>query len=67
VAVRQLRPVPPPETVVRFETPAGRQGQVDFAEFRFPWGKRSTQIVGALAESIASVYRRSQARIQEAA
>jgi transposase len=24
---------------VRFETPAGRQAQVDFAEFRFPWGK----------------------------
>ena len=44
-AVRQLRPVPPPETVVRFETPPGRQGQVDFAEFRFPWGKRYALLV----------------------
>ena len=44
-AVRQLRPVPPPEVVVRFETPAGRQGQVDFAEFRFPWGKRYALLV----------------------
>lgn len=44
-AVRQLRPVPPPEPVVRFETPPGRQGQVDFAEFRFPWGKRYALLV----------------------
>jgi transposase len=43
--VGQLRPVPPPEPVVRFETPAGRQGQVDFAEFRFPWGKRYALLV----------------------
>ena len=34
--VRQLRPAPPPEAAVRFETPAGRQARVDFAEFRFP-------------------------------
>ena len=34
--VRQVRPAPPAETVIRFETPAGRQAQVDFAEFRFP-------------------------------
>src|SRR5688572_13942189 len=38
--VQRVRPVPPPEPVVRFETPAGRQGQVDIAEFRFPWGQR---------------------------
>lgn len=38
--VREIRPRPPVEEVVRFETPAGLQGQVDFAEFRFPWGKR---------------------------
>jgi transposase len=38
--VREVRPRPPVEEVVRFETPAGLQGQVDFAEFRFPWGKR---------------------------
>ena len=32
--VRRVRPAPPPELVVRFETPAGRQAQVDFAHFR---------------------------------
>ena len=24
--------------MIRFETPAGRKAQVDFARFRFPWG-----------------------------
>ncbi len=43
--VRRLRPVPVPAPVVRFETPAGRQAQVDFAEFRFPWGKRYALLV----------------------
>ena len=43
--VRQVRPQPPVEEVVRFETPPGRQGQVDFAEFRFPWGKRFALLV----------------------
>jgi transposase len=43
--VRQLRPVAPPEAVVRFETPAGHQAQVDFAEFQFPWGKRYALLV----------------------
>lgn len=43
--VRQVRPTPPPEPVIRFETPAGRQAQVDFAEFRFPWGKRFALLV----------------------
>lgn len=43
--VRQLRPAPPPAPVVRFETPAARQAQVDFAEFRFPWGKRYALLV----------------------
>lgn len=28
---------PLPEPLIRFETPAGRQAQVDFARFRFPW------------------------------
>ncbi len=36
--VRQVRPHPAPEPVVRFETPPAHQAQVDFAEFRFPWG-----------------------------
>lgn len=43
--VRRGRPKPEPEPVIRFETPPGRQGQVDFAEFRLPWGKRFALIV----------------------
>ena len=43
--VRQVRPAPPAEAIIRFETPAGRQAQVDFAEFRFPWGKRYALLV----------------------
>lgn len=43
--VREVRPRPPIEEVVRFETPAGLQGQVDFGEFRFPWGKRFALLV----------------------
>lgn len=43
--VRQVRPRPPEEPVVRFETPPGKQGQVDFAEFRLPWGKRHALLV----------------------
>ena len=38
--VRAVRPREPVEAVVRFETPAGRQGQVDFATFTLPWGRR---------------------------
>jgi transposase len=40
VFVRRVRPRPPAEEVVRFETPPGQQAQVDFATCRFPWGKR---------------------------
>jgi transposase len=43
--VRQVRPRPPADPVVRFETPPGHQGQVDFAEFRLPWGKRYALVV----------------------
>src|SRR5690606_21099325 len=43
--VRQVRPRPPEEPVVRFETPPARQAQVDFAEFRLPWGKRYALLV----------------------
>ena len=43
--VRKVRPRPPEEPVVRFETAPGRQGQVDFAHFRLPWGKRHALIV----------------------
>ena len=34
-----------PDPVVRFETPPGHQAQVDFAEFRLPWGKRYALVV----------------------
>ena len=41
--VQRLRP--PPEPLVRYETPPGQQGQVDFAHCRFPWGKRYALVV----------------------
>ena len=43
--VRRIRPIPAPEPIIRFETPAGRQAQVDFARFRFPWGVRYALLV----------------------
>lgn len=43
--VRAVRPREAVEPVVRFETPAGLQGQVDFAEFAFPWGTRYALVV----------------------
>jgi len=43
--VARLRPRPEPEPVIRFETLPGQQAQVDFAEFRFPWGKRFALLV----------------------
>ena len=43
--VRGVRPTAPAEPVVRFETPAGWQGQVDFGEFRLPWGRRHALMV----------------------
>lgn len=43
--VRQIRPRPVPEPVVRFETAPGHQGQVDFAEVRLPWGRRVALMV----------------------
>jgi transposase len=43
--VRQVRPAPAPDPVVRFETPPGQQAQVDFAEFHLPWGKRYALVV----------------------
>jgi len=36
------RPVDP---VVRFETPPGYQGQVDFGTFQLPWGRRYALLV----------------------
>lgn len=43
--VRTVRPSPPEEPVVRFETAPGVQAQVDFADFRLPWGKRYALLV----------------------
>lgn len=43
--VRAVRPRQPGDPVVRFETPPGHQAQVDFAEFRLPWGKRYALVV----------------------
>jgi transposase len=43
--VREVRPKPPADPVVRFETPPGLQAQVDFAEFHLPWGKRFALVV----------------------
>jgi len=43
--VRRVRPQVAPVPVIRFETPAGRQAQVDFAHFRFPWGVRYALLV----------------------
>jgi transposase len=44
-AVRLIRPVPAPAPIIRFETPAGRPAQVDFARFRFEWGIRYALLV----------------------
>ena len=43
--VRAVRPDAPSEPVVRFETPVGLQGQVDFATFSLPWGRRHALLV----------------------
>jgi transposase len=43
--VRRSRPQTPADPVVRFETEPGLQAQVDFAEVRFPWGKRYALLV----------------------
>ena len=43
--VRAVRPRDPVEPVVRYETPPGRQGQVDFGTFTLPWGRRHALLV----------------------
>jgi transposase len=42
--VRTIRPRHE-EPIVRFETPPGHQAQVDFADFKLPWGKRYALLV----------------------
>ena len=43
--VADPNPCPVARAPVRFETPPGKQAQVDLAEFRFPWGKRFGLVV----------------------
>jgi transposase len=43
--VRRVRPHAPADPVVRFETPPGYQGQVDFGTFQLPWGRRHALLV----------------------
>jgi transposase len=43
--VARVRPRPEPDPLIRFETAPGHQAQVDFAEFRLPWGKRHALVV----------------------
>jgi transposase len=43
--VARVRPRPEPEPIVRFETAPGQQAPFDFAEIRFPWGKRFALLV----------------------
>ena len=43
--VRRVRPRRVEDPVVRFATPPGHQGQVDFADCRLPWGKRFALLV----------------------
>jgi transposase len=43
--VRRVRPHTANEPVVRFETPPGFQGQVDFGTFQLPWGRRHALLV----------------------
>ena len=40
-----FRHLAPLDAVVRFETPAARQGQVDFGTFRLPWDRRHALLV----------------------
>ena len=43
--VRATRRCAPSDAPVRFETPAGRQDQVDFGTFTLPWGRRHALLV----------------------
>lgn len=43
--ITSVRPQPPVEPLIRFETAPGKQAQVDFARFHFPWGIRYALVV----------------------
>jgi len=63
--VRKVRPQGPEDPVVRFETPPGKQAQVDFAECMMPWGKRHALLVvlGWSRFSWVGFYRRQTMRV----
>ena len=43
--MRAVRPREAEELVQRFETDPGHPGQVDFADFQLPWGRRYALVV----------------------
>ena len=43
--MRAVRPREAEEPVQRFETDPGHPGQVDFADFQLPWGRRYALVV----------------------
>ncbi len=43
--VREVSAAGAADPAVRFETPPGRQGQVDFGTFTLPWGRRHALLV----------------------
>ena len=43
--VSTVRPREPVAAAVRFETPAGHQGQVDVGTFTLPWGRRHALVI----------------------
>ena len=55
--VNTVRPREPVEAAVRFETPAGHQGQVDFGTFTLPWGRRHALVIvpGLLPVAVAAL------------
>lgn len=58
--VREVRPRGRAEPVQRLETPPGHQAQMDFAEFRLPWGKRHASLLGYSPAHVAPVLRRGK-------
>ena len=50
--VYEVRPRDPVEPTIRFETPPGRQGQVDFGTFTLPWGRRHALLKRATARAV---------------
>ena len=53
--VRLVRPREPVDHVVRYQTPAGRQGKMDFGDFGLPWGRRHAAGGPALLAPVVTV------------